>query len=137
MKSPALRDRYLGDSVSTASPARLLVMLYEKLALDLDQAETALRAGNRPTASERLLHAQDIVAELLSSLDVTAWSGAPGLASLYTFLLTELVTANVKGDADRTANCRAFVVPLLDAWRQAAAEIAADAAAEPAGARVA
>jgi flagellar protein FliS len=129
MTSSALRARYLGDSVSTASPGRLLVMLYERLVLDLDWAEGALRAGDRNTGSDRLLHAQDIVAELLSSLDLTAWSGAANLASLYTFLLAELISANVTANADKAASCLALVEPLLDAWRQAAAEVAG---AEPA-----
>ena len=42
-----------------------------------------------------LTHAQDIVSELASTLDVTAWDGAKQLLSVYTFLLTELVGANV------------------------------------------
>lgn len=37
MTSPALRNRYLNDSVSTASPGRLLVMLYDRLVLDVAQ----------------------------------------------------------------------------------------------------
>jgi flagellar secretion chaperone FliS len=124
--NPAARARYLADSIATASPARLLVMLYERLVLDLDRAEQALLAQDRATASQQLLHAQDIVLELRISLQVDAWSGGPGLASLYTFLLTELVRANVAGDAARVAACRGLVEPLADAWREAAtAQVAA------------
>jgi len=121
MTSPHLRDRYLQDSINTASPGRLLVMLYDRLVLDLVQGEEALRAGQRETAHERITHAQDIILELLTSLDVEAWSGAPGLASLYSFLITELIGANVGRDADRVASCRRLVEPLRDAWREAAA----------------
>ena len=39
MTTAALRARYLGDSVQTASPQRLLVMAYDRLALDLVRAE--------------------------------------------------------------------------------------------------
>ena len=35
------------------------------------------------------------------SLDLDAWDGAPGLAALYTFVQTELINANVRGDADQ------------------------------------
>ena len=93
--------------------------------LDLVRAEQAQRAGDRGAAGTQLLHAQDIVAELLASLDVTAWDGGPGLAALYGFLLTELVGANVDADADRTASCRALVEPLRDAWHEAARGAAA------------
>ncbi len=119
----ALRARYLGDSVATASPQQLLVMLYDRLALDLERGQTALIAGDREAASEQLQHAQEIVMELQGSLQVDAWDGGPRLASLYTWLLTELITANVKGDLRRVGDCRKIVEPLRDAWREAAASL--------------
>ena len=127
MTSPALRARYLNDTVATASPARLLVMLYERLALDLAQAETALRAGDRDSAAPCLLHAQDIVIELHNGLDLTAWSGAAGLAQLYTWLSSQMVAANVSKDAETVAGCRRLVEPLRDAWHEAARQIGASA----------
>ena len=125
MTSPALRDRYLADSVNTASPGKLLVMLYDRLVMDLVQGEEATRAGDRERSAERLTHAQEIILELRTTLDLDAWSGAAGLANLYGFLLTELIGANVGRDADRIAACRSLVEPLRDAWREAAA-LAAD-----------
>jgi len=127
MSAAALRARYVGDSVATASPQQLLVMLYDRLALDLERAADALTAGDRRVAGEQLRHAQDIVFELRSSLKVEAWEGGPRLASLYAWLLTELTTANVKGDRNRVQACRQVVEPLRDAWRQAAASLASTA----------
>jgi flagellar protein FliS len=114
--------RYADDSVATASPTRLLVMLYDRLVLDLHRGEQAQRAGDRGTAATSLGHAQDIVAELLASLDQDAWDGGPRLASLYTWLLKELSGSIVTDDADRTAACRACVEPLRDAWAEAATQ---------------
>ncbi|GGN15444.1 flagellar protein FliS [Actinoplanes campanulatus] len=114
------RDRYLQDSINTASPAKLLMMLYDRLVLDLMHGEEALRGGDRESANNRIGHAQEIVMELHASLKVDAWDGAPGLANLYGFLLTELIGANIKRDADRVAACRKLVEPLRDAWREAA-----------------
>jgi flagellar protein FliS len=116
----AMRARYLADSISTASPARLLVMLYDRLVLDVVGGEEAIRAGDRATASDRLMHAQDIISELLTTLDVTAWEGADGLAALYRFLLQQLVQANIKQDAAIAGSCRELIEPLRDAWREAA-----------------
>jgi flagellar protein FliS len=121
MTAPNLRDRYLQDSITTASPGRLLIMLYDRLVLDLMKGEEALRAGEREMAHERITHAQEIILELRTTLDLEAWSGAPGLASLYGFLLTELIGANIARDADRVAACRSLIEPLRDAWREAAA----------------
>lgn len=120
MTSPAMRARYLADSVNTASPARLLVMLYERLVLDLSQAEVAMKAGKREEGGEKLMHAQEIVLELRATLDEAAWNGAAGLAQIYEFVVNELITANIKADVNRIVSCRSLVEPLLDAWRQAA-----------------
>lgn len=128
MNNP-MRNRYLSDSVSTASPAKLLVMLYDRLVLDLVKAEEALLAGDREVASGRLQNAQEIVIELRTTLDVDAWDGARGLSELYGFLLTQLIQANVRADAAQVASCRVLVEPLRDAWATAAAESAAPAAA--------
>lgn len=129
MTSPALRSRYLTDSVSTASPARLLVMLYDRLVLDLAHAETALRDGDREAASARVQHAQEIILELRASLDLTVWEGAANLAAIYDFLLTELIGANVAGDAGRIAVAKGLVEPLAEAWREAASITTSTAAA--------
>lgn len=128
MTTSNLRERYLADSTSTASPGKLLVMLYDRLLRDLVQAEEALRADDRDQASESLLHAQEIVLELRTTLDVGAWDGAPGLASLYAFLLTELIGANVRREPDRVAECRILVEPLREAWHAAVAQAGAGSA---------
>ncbi|MCA2213720.1 flagellar export chaperone FliS [Jidongwangia harbinensis] len=120
-----MRERYLADSVATASPAKLLMLLYDRLIVDLNRGEQALLAGDRAGANNHLKHAQDIVTELLVSLDQDAWEGAPGLASLYTFVGTELVNANIKGDAAKVESVRALMEPLRDTWREAAMAVAA------------
>ena len=128
MSTASLRARYLGDTVTTASPQRLLVMLYDRLALDLERAETALAAGDRDAAAAQLTHAQDVVFGLLESLQLDAWDGAPRLAALYNWLISELGRAIVKGDLRRVADCRKIVEPLRDAWREAAASLASSQA---------
>ncbi len=125
MSAASLRARYMGDAVTTASPQRLLVMLYDRLALDLERAQAALAEGDRQEASGQLQHAQEIVLELRSSLQVDAWEGGPRLAALYTWLISELVQANVKADRNRVASCLQVVEPLRDAWRHAATSLAA------------
>ncbi|GAA2504631.1 flagellar export chaperone FliS [Winogradskya consettensis] len=126
MTSPL--NRYLQDSINTASPAKLLIMLYDRLVMDLVQGEESLRNGEREVANDKLNHAQEIILELRTTLDVDAWAGAPGLANLYGYLLTELIGANIARDADRVATCRGMIEPLRDAWREAALLAAANPA---------
>jgi len=115
-----LRDRYVNDSIHTASPARLLLMLLDRLCLDLEIAEAALGVADLATSSQRLVHAQDIVFELQSSLDHTVWDAAGQLTELYAFVLRLLIEANVAKDPVIVGTCRRLVEPLRDAWHAAA-----------------
>ena len=62
-------------------------MLYDRLVRDLVTAEQATRAGQFAVTTSELVHAQAIVLELRTSLDLDVWDGAAGLAALYTYLL--------------------------------------------------
>src|SRR4051812_45654954 len=89
---------YLEASVATASPARLLDMLCDRLVLDLTRGLEAQRSSDFETSHRQLLHAQEIVLELRCSLRTEEWEGGPGLASLYDFMHQEIVRANVSRD---------------------------------------
>lgn len=121
MSATALRDRYVTDAVSTASPARLLVMLVDRLALDCERAVFGLSSGDSAFADENLRHAQEIVIELRASLDVNAgWDGAPRMAALYDWLLRELMRANVKQDKVVAAGCLTIAEQIRETWTEAA-----------------
>jgi len=124
MNSP--QNAYLEASVATASPARLLVMLCDRLVVDLTRGLEAQRANNIETAHRELLHAQEIVLELRCSLRTENWEGGPGLASLYDFLHLELVRANVTKDAGITEGCLGLVTDLAATWREAALQAAVE-----------
>ena len=128
MTQPLVRpDAYLDASVATASPPRLLVMLCDRLVLDLTRGVEAQRTSSFETAHRELLHAQEIVLELRASLRTGDWEGGPGLASLYDFLHLELVRANVNRDARITETCLGLVTDLAATWREAAMQNVADA----------
>lgn len=120
MQDARTRDRYVSDNVSTASPARLLTMLYDRLVRDLAMAEQAITTNDHEEASRNLLHAQDIVTELRTSLRMDTWPGAESLATLYAYILGELIKANIAKDALAVNACRKIVEPLREAWHDAA-----------------
>lgn len=123
----AQRAAFATTAASTATPQALLVMLYDRLVLDLERAEAAQALGDVAATHRSLVHAQDIITELSLALDVDGWDGGPGLQALYAWLLTELVEANTTKDGDRIRGCLASVTPLRDAWREAAAGTATGA----------
>jgi flagellar protein FliS len=108
------RARFLRDRVLTATPAQRVVMLYDRLARDLRQAEAA--------PDTALGHAMQIVAELQASLDVGAGGPAENLASIYAYLLRDLIA--VRGGESERLPARARIVDdLRPAWMQAAEQV--------------
>ena len=128
------RNRYLRDRVMTASPAQRVVMIYDRLALDLRrarEAETGLAAG------EHLGHASGIVAELLTSLDLSAGGPADNLGQLYGFLINELTAIRVSDERVRLDPLIEMVTGLREAFSVAAASVAATASRTAATSRTA
>ncbi|WP_076261867.1 flagellar export chaperone FliS [Intrasporangium flavum] len=114
------RQQYARDAILSASPARLLTMLYDRLLLDLRRAEAAQEASDWPAANTQLLHAQDIIAELSSTLRSDVWDGADGLRGLYEYVRMALVNANIHRDVARTREAITLLTPLQEAWHAAA-----------------
>jgi flagellar protein FliS len=127
-----VRERYLRDRVMTATPAQRVVMLYDRLGLDLTLAEGT---GDTVSASTHLGHAMQVVAELHASLNVSAGGPADNLASIYTYLLQELLAARA-GESARVTGVRMIVTELREAWAQASEQVSTQAASAAAGAWV-
>ncbi|MDQ2677248.1 MAG: flagellar export chaperone FliS [Actinomycetota bacterium] len=104
------------SSEAVVSPVRLLVMLYDRLIRDLDDAADSIRTGDRPSASFALVHAQEIVTELETALDPDAWDAAAELSSIYVYLQARLVRANLHQDLQAIHDCRVATDPLREAW---------------------
>jgi flagellar protein FliS len=121
----AKRAKLNRDAVLSATPVRLLTMLYDRLMLDLDRAEAGQISENWAVASENLLHAQAIVDELTTSLNVTAWDGADSLLAIYTYVSNALIGANIHRDVARTRESIVLLEPLRQAWHEAAGALPA------------
>jgi flagellar protein FliS len=129
MTLSAQRSQYTNDAILSASPVRLLTMLYDRLLLDLDRARAAHAEQNWAVASSNLLHAQAIISELTSSLKVELWDGGEGLLALYNYSRNLLVLANVRRDGAAIREGIDLLSPLRDAWHEAAGQLAVPDAA--------
>lgn len=119
------RTAYLQSAVETASPVRLLMMLVDRLELDVQRGLAAQQGADFESAHGHLVHAQDILIELACTLKADAFSGGPGLAQLYSWLHGQLVRANIDRDATTTADCLPLVSQIAQMWREAALQSSA------------
>lgn len=117
---------YRDHAITTASPARVVVLVFERLTLDLERALAALEMGIHPHT--HLVHAQELLMALLSGLDTNAWEHAHRLGSIYLSVHQTLITANIEQNPALIAECLEIITGLRDAWAHAetqAGELAA------------
>jgi flagellar secretion chaperone FliS len=113
---------YQQSSVLTAPPGQLVVMLYDGARRFLFQAAAAMREGNRIVSHQRLRRAEDIIDELLGTLNFEAGGEiASRLQGLYVFFLGELSRARVDQEAERIDFVHAQLGELREAWAQVVA----------------
>lgn len=113
------KDAYLENMVRTASPAKLIEMLYQRAVELLKEAEKLIEDKEYMKANENLKKAQDIVTELNLSLDMEKGGQiAQNLRALYNYMFRRLIDANVKKDIEAAREVREMLEELLDAWRE-------------------
>jgi flagellar secretion chaperone FliS len=110
---------YQSQAVQTANGPHLLLMLCERLAVDIARSEVALETADNKAANEHLQHAQRIVRMLRNALDPAGFKGGRELLSVYIFLESHLVKANLEKDAALVRECAELIRPVHEAWRWA------------------
>lgn len=117
-------SRYQRDAILSATPSRLLTMLYDRLLIDLEAGRDALQSGDDASATYRIGHACEIVTALAGSLNRDVWDGADGLFSLYMYVSSALIRVNIYRDVSLVEECIGLLEPLREAWHDAADQLA-------------
>lgn len=125
---PSAAQMYRDNAILSASPSRLLTMLYDRLIVDLTCAKDALDAEQFDVADYRLSHAIEIISTLAGSLRLDIWDGAEGLLGLYIYVSNALIHVRVNRDVQLVIEAIALMEPLREAWHQAAESLASAAA---------
>lgn len=113
------QNAYIENMVKTASPAKLIELLYMKAIDVLKEAEELIKEKKYVEANEKIKRAQDIVVELNLSLDIEKGGQiAKNLRALYNYLFQRLIEGNVKKDINALREVRGFLEDLLETWRE-------------------
>jgi flagellar protein FliS len=122
----AAGDAYQSQSVGTAGPLQLVLMLYDRALAAIARSEWALKnseLGSIELAHKELTRAQDIVTELMLSLDHDKGGEiSTSLSAIYGFCLERLSQANVNKDATSLPFVSKSLTDLREAWAHIAAE---------------
>ena len=110
-------QQYQKSQVETASPTRLIIMLYEGAIRFCQIALDAMAVPDLLIQHENLLKAQRIVAELLGSLNrEKGGEVAENLARLYTHMLEQLVVANLHDEPEAVKLVQSMLRDLWASW---------------------
>jgi flagellar protein FliS len=125
--------KYLTQQVMTASPEKLVYMLYDKAIASLREAIAAIEAGDIEGRWRANKRAMDIVEHMWSTLDVEQ-GGEIGenLNKLLPFMMLRLPDVDIKNDPAPAEEVIRVMEPLRDAWREIAMNGAPGAAPRPA-----
>src|SRR5690242_1615389 len=119
-------SRYAAASRETASPERLMVLLFQAALRHLRAGVTALEAGRSADGASSLCKASDIVLELHRALDP---SKAPALCedlgAVYRFVALRLNDAALKRDARPAREAERAFVPIAEAFEKAVESVVA------------
>lgn len=105
--------------VETVTPAQLVLMLYNGAIRFLKQAQMGLEEGKLEVCHQNILKAQDILTELMTSLDLEQGEIARNLYQLYDYMYHRLVDANIKKDGQILLEVQQFLSELRETWSEA------------------
>ena len=115
-------NTYKQTSVETASPERLVVMLYDGAVKLLRIAKESIENNNIEDANKYLCKTQDIINEFIVSLDMNTGEIAVNLRNIYDFWNRMLIEANLKKDPAIIEQIAVQVEEMRDAWIEASAK---------------
>ena len=121
-----LRNKYAENAAHTATPAQLLLMLYDGAIRFCKSGIDALRKKNNEQAHHAFCKVQDIVVEFMTTLDKKA-PVSESLLLMYEYMHHRLVEANVKKDVAAAEEVLGYLVELKETWAQAAKSAVAGA----------
>lgn len=121
----------LETEVHSASPHRLIAMLFDGLFTALAQAQGALENQQREVKAHALTRAVRILDEgLKAGLDLQAGGAlAAQLHELYAYAAVRLVQANARDDLAAIQEVRKLLEPVRDAWGAIAPQVETNRAA--------
>lgn len=110
---------YKRNKYETASPHKLISLLYNACLQNGARAKRALAAGQNQDAHAAILKMQDIIYELIACLNEEQGGEiSRNLKQLYMYMIDRLVEANMKKTVEPITETIELLEPIKNAWEQ-------------------
>ncbi len=116
-------QNYFANQVRTASPEKIMIMLYDGAIRFLRQARQAMEEGDRVGRMKKISRVVAILTELSNTLDFEKGGEiAENLDGLYWYMIRELTSVNISETSEPMDTAENILLELREAWSQAIAE---------------
>ena len=110
-------SKYLTQQVMTASPAKLVFMLYDRAIGSLREAVAAIETGDIEGRFNANARAIEIISHMWTTLNAAEGGEiATNLGHLYPTMLSRLTQVDIGNDSAPAREVIALLEPLRDAW---------------------
>jgi len=110
---------YFENSVKTASPTKLVELLYKNSIERLEKAVKAIEKNNLIEANHEIIRVEEIILELNVSLNIEKGGEvAKNLRLLYNYIYEQSIQANLKKDIDTLTEVKSLIKDLYETWRE-------------------
>ena len=110
-------NAYKQNSVTTASPGELTLMLYNGCIKFIGQAKKSMEAKNIEQRNYYIQRAQAIINELMSTLNMDI-EISKQMLPLYEYMDRRLTEANIKNDVAILDEVEGLVTEFRDTWKE-------------------
>ena len=110
---------YQRNKYETASPHKLILLLYDGALTNIHHARDALYRKDRTNAHNHMLKAQDILYELMSCLNEEQGGDiARNLKNIYLYCIQQLTQANLRKTPEQLDEVEHLISQLRSAWAE-------------------
>lgn len=111
-------ERYKKNSIDSISPGEVIVKLFEGCCKFLENAHTAMENKNKLEANKNILKAEDILMELMDSLDFE-YSISNQIYVMYNYMYMELVKITISQDIEALDRIKNMMYDYFKTWKEA------------------
>ena len=110
-------QQYQQNSVNTASPGELTLMLYNGCLKFITLGRQAILENNIEAKNTNIIKAQKIIQEFMVTLNMDQ-DVSQSLMQLYDYMHRQLIQANLKNDVAILDEVSGFITELRDTWKE-------------------